>query len=426
MNIFQKFLSRFTRKMHIFFNRSEYAASGNLRENAVVAGIANAIATNVAKLSPQVIRKDARGITVKNDRLSRLLNIRPCPEASTFDFLYRLTADAVFTSNGFAVIFYNDDFTEVLRIQPVTVRSHQIFEDEAGNIFFRFVWDYDGLEYTVPYQFVIHLKARYNKKRFLGTSPDCDLKNTVELLETTYDGIKNVIRNSASLRGYLKYNNFIDDEELKEKVRDFQRAYMSAENEGGIAGLDNELEFKEITQQPRPIPTAQVAFFRDDICRYYNINEKILTGAYSEADWNSFYEAVIEPIAIQLSLEFTFKLFTERERGFGNKIIFTANRLQHATLQTRAAIGKDMFDRGAITINQYLELMYYPPIEGGDVRMVSLNYVKVDDQSLYQTGKDDGAAGGETPPAEDPPGNTGNPSANIKARIKEVCSYGNL
>lgn len=426
MNIFQKFLSRFTRKMHIFFNRSEYATAGNLRENATVAGIANAIAINVAKLSPQVIRKDARGITVKNDRLSRLLNIRPCPEASTFDFLYRLAADAVFNSNGFAVIFYNDDFTEVLRIQPVTVRSHQIFEDEAGNIFFRFVWDYDGLEYTVPYQFVIHLKARYNKKRFLGTSPDHDLKSTVELLETTYDGIKNVIRNSASLRGYLKYNNFIDDDELKEKVRDFQRAYMSAENEGGIAGLDNELEFKEITQQPRPIPTAQVAFFRDDICRYYNINEKILTGAYTEAEWNSFYEAVIEPIAIQLSLEFTFKLFTERERGFGNKIIFTANRLQYATLQTRATIGKDLFDRGVISINEYREFMYLPQIEGGDVRMVSLNFVKTDDQTLYQTGKeDDGAGDGETPPAETPPG-SGNPSANIKARIKEVCSYGNI
>lgn len=426
MNIFQRFLSRFTRKMHVFFNRSEYAASGNLRENATVAGIANAIAVNVAKLSPQVIRKDARGITVKNDKISRLLNIRPCPEASTFDFLYRLAADAVFSGNAFAVIFYNEDFTEVLRIQPVTVRSHQIFEDEAGNIFFRFVWDYDGLEYTVPYQFVIHLKARYNKKRFLGTSPDHDLKNTVELLETTYDGIKNVIRNSASLRGYLKYNNFIDDDELKEKVRDFQRAYMSAENEGGIAGLDNELEFKEISQQPRPIPTQQVAFFRDDICRYYNINDKILTGAYTEAEWNSFYEAVIEPIAIQLSLEFTFKLFTERERGFGNKIIFTANRLQYATLQTRATIGKDLFDRGVISINEYREFMYLPQIEGGDVRMVSLNFVKTDDQTLYQTGKeDDGAGDGETPPAETPPG-SGNPSANIKARIKEVCSYGNI
>lgn len=267
MNIFQRFLSRFKRSMHIIFNRSEYAPSGSLRENEIVGAIANAIASNVGKLAPQVIRKDARGVTIKNDRLSRLLNIRPCPEASTYDFLYRLASDAIYTSNAFAIVFYSEDFSDIERIQPVTVRSHRIFEDEDGNIMFRFVWDYDGEEYTVPYQFVIHIKARYNKKRFLGTSPDGDLKNSVELLETTYDGIKNVIKNSASLRGYLKYNNFIDDDELKEKVRDFQRAYMSAENEGGIAGLDNELDFKEITQQPRQIPVTQVAFFRDNISR---------------------------------------------------------------------------------------------------------------------------------------------------------------
>ena len=32
--------------------------------------------------------------------------------------------------------------------------------------------------------------------------------------------------------------------------------------------------------------------------------------------------------------------------------------------------------------------MYYEPIEDGDVRMVSLNYVKADDQSIYQIGTD--------------------------------------
>ena len=36
-------------------------------------------------------------------------------------------------------------------------------------------------------------------------------------------------------------------------------------------------------------------------------------------------------------------------------------------------------------------MLYYEPIEDGDVRMVSLNYVKADDQSLYQTGQADGA-----------------------------------
>ena len=153
--------------------------------------------------------------------------------------------------------------------------------------------------------------------------------------------------------------------------------------------------------------------------------EKVLTGSYTEAEWNSFYESVIEPIAIQLSLEFTFKLFTERERGFGNKIVFTANRLQYATLQTRATIGKDLFDRGVITINEYRELMYMQQIEDGDVRMVSLNFVKADDQSLYQTGKDDGEGGGEDP-EDKPPGKTVRSSADIKAQIKEVCRYANL
>lgn len=401
MNFFQRFLSRFKRSLHVIFNRSEYAPSGSLRENEIVGAVANVIATNVGKLAPQVIRKDARGVTIKNDRLSRLLNMRPCPEMSTFDFLYRLASDLVYTSNAFAVVFYNEDFTDITRIQPVTVRSHRVFEDENGNILFRFVWDYDGQEYTVPYDFVIHIKSRYNKKRFLGTPPDADLQNTVDLLDTTYDGIKNVIKNSASLRGYLKYNNFIDDDELKEKVREFQRAYMSAENEGGIAGLDNSIDFKEITQQPRQIPITQVSFFRDNIYRYYGVNEKILTSTYTEAEWNSFYESVIEPIAIQLSLEFTFKLFSERERGFGNKIIFTANRLQYATLTTRATIGQDMFDRGIITVNEYRELMYLPQIDGGDVRQVSLNYVKTDDQTLYQTGKEDNGQQATAPQQDD-------------------------
>ena len=35
--------------------------------------------------------------------------------------------------------------------------------------------------------------------------------------------------------------------------------------------------------------------------------------------------------------------------------------------------------------------------EGGDVRMISLNYVNTDDQSLYQVGKDDSGGDGQEP-----------------------------
>ena len=389
MSIFQNFSrwlsSRFTKRVS-FIRGSEYICTGSLRDNEIVGAIANAVATNVAKLSPQVIRKTADGTVIKNDKLARLLSLRPNAENSTYDLLYKMASDLIYTSNAFAILFYNDDFTEITSIQPVTVTSRRIFKDESGELFFKFTWEYDGQSYTVPYRFVIHIKARYNKKRFLGTPPDGELSHSTELLETTYAGIKNVVKNSAALRGYLQYNNFADDEVIKEKVKEFQKAYMSAENEGGLAGLDNTMSFHEITQKPPVIPATQISFFRDNIYRYYGVNEKILNSTYTEAEWNAFYEAVIEPIAIQLSLEFTFKVFTEFERSFGNRIVFTTNRLQYATLQTRNAIAKDLFDRGIITINEYREFMYMPQIEDGDVRMVSLNYVKADEQSEYQIG----------------------------------------
>ena len=380
----------------IFAFRGEYQGSSDLYESDVIGSIAHCIGSNLGKLTPQVIRRDAAGLTIKDDYLAKLLSLRWSQEITPFDGLYKMASDLVYRSNAFAIVFYNADFTRVQSIVPVTVKSFRIWEED-NNIFFRFVWDYDGKEYTLPYNAVIHLKARYDRKRFIGTSPESQLKTTLELLDTTGESLRNAVNNSANLKGYLKYNNFADDEELKQKVREFQEAYMNAANDGGIAGLDNSMEFHEITQHTNAIPVTQSAFLRENIYRYYNVNEKILNSTYNESEWNAFYEAVIEPIALQLSLEFTYKLLSERERGFGNKIIFTANRLQYATLQTRVNLGSQLFDRGIITINEYRELMYYEPIEDGDVRMVSLNYVKADEQSIYQIGEDAAAGSGDNP-----------------------------
>lgn len=395
MNPFSKLMNRFRTRFYPLYYSDGFIPVGGMRDNDLIGSIADVIAKNTAKLQPKVIRKDAKGMTVKNDSLSRLLTTRPCPEMSTYDFLYRLASDLVYTSNAFAVLFYDDNFLTITSIQPVTVRSFDIVEDSSGRVFLRFVWEYDGKEYTVPYESVIHIKARYNKRRFTGTPPDGDLQEMLELVETTNHSIKNIVRNGSGLRGYLKYGNFIDDEEMKKKVKDFQDAYMSADNDGGLAGLDNSMDFKEFTQRAIAIPTAQMQFLRDNVYRYYGVNEKVLTSSQTPEEWNAFYESVIEPIAIQLSLEFTYKVFTERERGFGNRVIFTADRLQYATLDTRKALAGEMYDRGVITINEYRELLYLPPIEEGDVRMVSLNYVKADDQSTYQVGKDNGESEGQ-------------------------------
>lgn len=380
--------------MPLLISRGEYQPGSDLYESDIVGAIANCIGTNCGKLKPQLVRNDAKGLTVRDDYLARMLSLRWNPEMTPYDALYKMASDLVYRSNAFAVIFYNDDFTKVKSINPITTTSHRIWDDEKGNTFFKFTWDYDGKEYTVPYQAVIHLKSRYNKKRFLGTPPDAQLKTSLELLNVTAESLRNVVRQSANLKGYLKYNNFIDEDELREKVVKFQKAYMDASNEGGLAGLDSSTDFFEINQKTQTIPTVQSQFLRENIYRYYNCNDKILMSQFNEAEWNAFYESVIEPIVIQLSLECTFKLLSERERSCGNKIVFTADRLQCASLQTRMNIGAQLFDRGIIKINEFRELMYYEPIEDGDVRMVSLNYVKADEQSIYQIGSDSNSDSG--------------------------------
>lgn len=107
-------------------SRGEYEPTGTLRDNDIVGAIADAIGKNVGKLKPQVIRKDEKGMVIKNDYLARLLSLRPCPEMSTYDFLYRIAVDLVYTSNSFSVIFWNKDFTRVESIQPITTTSYRI------------------------------------------------------------------------------------------------------------------------------------------------------------------------------------------------------------------------------------------------------------------------------------------------------------
>ena len=196
-----------------YVTRGEYQANGSLYESDIVGAIANCIATNAGKLKPQLVRNDKNGLTIKNDYLAKILSVRWAPEYTPFDALYKMASDLVYKSNAFAVIFWDKDFLKVTAIRPITTRSHRIWEDDDGNILFQFVWDYDGKTYTIPYAHVIHIKARLNKNRFLGSAPDHQLQSTLELLDTTNEGLRNIVKNSANLKGYLKYNNLIDADE---------------------------------------------------------------------------------------------------------------------------------------------------------------------------------------------------------------------
>jgi len=110
---------------------------------------------------------------------------------------------------------------------------------------------------------------------------------------------------------------------------------------------------------------------------------------YTEAQGQAFYESVIEPILLQFGQALTNACFTQGERDSGNRIIFNSATVMSASMPTRINLLNATKETGELTPNERRELIGYPPVEDGDERLVSLNYVKAKDQSKYQTGTEE-------------------------------------
>ena len=126
--------------------------------------------------------------------------------------------------------------------------------------------------------------------------------------------------------------------------------------------------------------------FYKQVYHYFGTNENIIKSDYTDQQWNSFYESTIEPFVNKLELELSKKIFSKNERTRGNKIVVEISKLQQMSITSRLSIIKEVKEIGLLSLNEMRELIYLKPIEGGDVRQVSLNYIDADNQSEYQVG----------------------------------------
>jgi len=252
---------------------------------------------------------------------------------------------------------------QLVAIWPVSCVGADILEDERGTLYVKFYFADQG-NVVLPYSDVIHLRRHFYDNDMLG-SPNTPVNTTLSVIHTTREGLAQAVKTSAHLRGILKFQGMLKESDIEANRQRFVEQYMTIQNTGGIAALDSKADYVELKNDPKMVDADQMKELRDTVFRYFGVNENIVMGRYNENEWNAFYESTIEPIALQLSLEFTSKLFTDREIGHGNEIIFESNRLRYASVSTRLAMVQ-MVDRGAMTPNEWREAFNLPPIEGGD------------------------------------------------------------
>lgn len=355
--------------------------SGGAYESDIYRAAVDAIARNAGKLKgTHVITTEAKR-KPGDSYLNRILQVRPNPYITAYDLIYKLVTHYYLYNNAFAYL-EKDDKGYLKAIWPIRPHSMEYVTDITGNLFCKFIIG-QGKTYILPFDDVLTIRRFFNDNDLLGDTNTAILP-TLELAHTQSEGMSQAIKANATIRGILKYNQVLSPDKLKEEKEAFINDYLTVTNSGGIAAIDSKADYIPLEIKPTAIDEKQLGAVKQKVYEYLGITESIVNSSYTEEEFNAFYESVIEPLALQFSLELTDKIFTEREQAFGNSIMFEANRLQFSSSTTKTNILKELMPLGLFTINQALDILNLPPVEDGDRRLQTLNVVSADKADQYQ------------------------------------------
>lgn len=356
--------------------------NSEIYNDLTVRSCVDTIARHVSKLKPVHIIKDEDGRHLQSTTINSLLNSRPNIYMSTADFLYKVTSQLLYYGNAF-IFLQKDTQNNIIGFYPIDFATCELKEvNNALYLKFNF---YTGKTIAVPYTDIIHIRRNFSSHDFLGQDAYQPLQETLSNLFKARRSISNKVENSGKISGVLKIKGNVGQENWITQAKTFAKNFMSFSNDtGGIAAVDSSTDFVPITNKVESAEDTQLKYLQSEVYSYFGLTEAIVSGNYTETEWQAFYESIIESIKIQLSQEFTAKVFTDQERKYGNLIDFNSNRLTYASTANKVSMVKELGALGLLTTNEARELFDLPPVEDGDRRLVSLNYINADKADEYQ------------------------------------------
>lgn len=273
---------------------------------------------------------------------------------------------------------------------PINPTQVDFIEDASGRLFVKF-WFWNGETTTIPYDDVIHIRYNYSLNEYMGGNrfgqPDHQpLLGTLELNNTLLQGIAKAMNSSYAVNGIVKYNTLLDDGTTEQNVRELERKLQNSES--GLLPLDLKAEFTPLPRDIKLIDEPTLKFIDEKILRNWGIPLDILIGDFSKETYEAFYQKTLEPLITAISQAFTKKMFTSRERAFGNQIKFYPKDLIFMTITQKLELVNMLAPTGAMFENEkrtIFGLVPLPELEGK--RYMSLNWVDADMANEYQAGK---------------------------------------
>lgn len=366
-----------------------YAWNGKLYQSDIVRACIRPKVKAIGKLVGKHIRDDPKkGLIINPDDRIKFLLKEPNPYM-TGQLLQEKVATQLCLNNNAFILIIRDENGLPVQLYPIPCVMAEARYDSKGKLFLKFQYS-NGKSGMFDYSDIIHLRQDYNDSDIFGESPAPALAQMMEVIGTIDQGLMKAIKNSGIVQWLLKFTQSMRPEDVKKNVKEFVDNYLDVSSETfGAAGTDAKADIQRIEPKdyvPNAIYSDRVI---DRIYSFFNTNKKIVQSNYTENEWIAYYEAEIEPFVIQLKDGYTIGLFTRKERAQGDKIAFDSNNLQCASLTTKLTL-QGMVDRGAMSTNEWREIMNMQPTPGGDkmIRRLDTQVVNLAKDALKQMNKD--------------------------------------
>lgn len=371
----------------------------NIYASDVVQQALKCIVDEMKKLNPTHVRYKGNDSTPVKSTVQDVLNA-PNDLMTTSEFLEKLVWLLLMNYNAFIIPTYYtwiDDKTGAERryyesLYPINPTQVDFIEDAGGRLYVTF-WFWNGEQTTIPYADVIHIRYNYSVNQYMGGNmqgqPDHKaLLSTLELNNDLLQGIAKAMKASYSVNGVVKFNTLMDNGRTEAALKELERKLKN--NESGFLPLDLKAEFTPLEHKSALVDESTLKFIDEKILRNWGVPLAILTGDYDKSQYEAFYQKTLEPIALAISQAFTKKLFTSRERAFGNKIELYPKDLIFMTVSQTLEMINILSPTGGLFENEKraaLGLRPLPELEGK--RYMSLNWIDAANADQYQVGKVD-------------------------------------
>lgn len=362
----------------------------------VVQQAISCIVTELTKVNPFHIKKSGGdSVPVENSTIQRLLD-QPNERMTQSDFLEKVYWQLFLNYNAFIIPTYtrdakgNKQYTGLYPIQPTNVT---FLQDPTGNLFIKFNF-MNGYETTLRYSDVIHIRYRFSINDLMGGNefgqPDNKaLLKTLELNDTLLQGVAKALKSSFAINGIIKYNTLMDDGKMEQNIKDIEKRI--ANNESGFLPLDIKGEYIQLQNKIQLVDATTLKFIDEKILRNFGVSLPILTGDYTKAQYEAFYQKSLEPVLKRTGESFTMTMFTDREKGFGNKIILYPHELIFMDTSQKIELFDVLVDSGSCYKNEVRTAFGMRPLPelAGQIAMSS-NKSNAENNKIKQNNNDGG------------------------------------